>query len=156
MPLTLANTPAAAIAKLAAASGRPKSEIAELVNETRARAAATASTLSNKKRREYAKHATAERVLAQLAELYPHLFGGRPQPLAIGIGDALIARHPEIPAADIKTFLGKWTRSRRYAWALKFNRERFDLDGNPAGDAGVEFQFMTIEGIMAAQRKRKK
>jgi hypothetical protein len=155
MPLSLSRTPAAAIAKLSAASGLPKSEIASLVNESRARAAAEAPALSKKKLRIINQRDTAERLLAYFSKTYPHLFGFPSRPLALGIGDALIARHPESPAGDIRVFLQKWTRSRRYAAALKFNRERFDLDGAPAGEVPVEFGFMTLEKIMEAQRKGK-
>lgn len=155
MPLSLARTPAAAIAKLSAASGKPKSEIAEIVNESRARAAATSTELSKKRLRIIAQRDVAERLLAYFSKTYPHLFGFPLRPLALGTGDALIDRYPDIPASDIRVFLQKWTRSRRYAAALKFNRERFNLDGTAVGEVPVEFVSMTLDAIREVQKKGK-
>jgi hypothetical protein len=151
MPLTLTRpVTAAAIAKLASASGLAKSQVASIANAAAA-AAATAAPPSKTRLRARARTQTAERILAILAPIYPHLFGSRPRPLAVGIYDAIVARHPEIDPRDLQTFLSVWTKSRRYALALRFNKHRVDLDNNVAGEVQAFFQGMKTDEILKYQ-----
>lgn len=153
MPLTLSRpVTAAVISKLSASSGISKSEVAEIANAAASAAAASAPP-SKARLRARARTATAERILGVLAPKYPHLFGDRPRPLAIGIFDALAARHPEIDRQELQTFLSVWVKSRRYALALRFNKKRVDLDGNVAGDVEAFFNDMKTDDIVSFQAR---
>lgn len=151
MPLTLTRpVTAAAIAKISSASGLAKSQVAAIANAA-ASAAAAAASPSKTRLRARARTATAERILAVLAPLYPHLFGSRPRPMAVGIFDAIVQRHPEIDPHDLQTFMSVWVKTRRYALALRFNKNRVDLDNNVAGEVQTFFQDMKTDEIVAYQ-----
>jgi ProP effector len=51
------------------------------------------------------------------------------RPLALGIHKTIIARMPEIDAAQLRLALRMHTASTRYLKALQASGERFDLDG---------------------------
>lgn len=60
------------------------------------------------------------------------------QPLAIGIDKQLIALQPEINRKALRIALGIHTNSLRYLKAMKKATNRFDLEGNPAGEVTEE------------------
>jgi len=60
------------------------------------------------------------------------------RPLALGIHKAVKARMPELDAAQLRIAMRIHTSSTRYLKALLATRERFDLDGNPAGEVTDE------------------
>lgn len=60
------------------------------------------------------------------------------RPLALGIHKAIIARMPEIDAAQLRLALRMHTASTRYLKALQAAGERFDLDGMAAGEVTAE------------------
>jgi ProP effector len=55
-------------------------------------------------------------------------------PLAIGIDKQLTARLPDVSRKVLRTALGIHTNSLRYLKAMKNATERFDLNGNAAGE----------------------
>lgn len=56
------------------------------------------------------------------------------QPLAIGIDAAILQRLPETDRKALRGALRLHTGSTRYLKALQGAQQRFDLDGNPAGE----------------------
>jgi ProP effector len=60
------------------------------------------------------------------------------RPLALGIHKTIIARMPEIDAAQLRLALRMHTASTRYLKALQASGERFDLDGKAAGEVTAE------------------
>lgn len=71
-------------------------------------------------------------VLAQLAELYPALFGDVLRPLKRGIFQDLLEAQPEVLDKDgLKAALALHTRSTRYLTAVASGAQRHDLNGQP-------------------------
>jgi ProP effector len=60
------------------------------------------------------------------------------RPLALGIHKAIIDRMPEVDTAQLRLAMRLHTASTRYLKALQAASERFDLDGNPAGEVTAE------------------
>jgi ProP effector len=60
------------------------------------------------------------------------------RPLALGIHKAIIERMPEVDTAQLRLAMRLHTASTRYLKALQAASERFDLDGNPAGEVTAE------------------
>lgn len=59
-------------------------------------------------------------------------------PLALGIHKTVKERMPELEAAPLRTAMKTHTASTRYLKALVVGKERFDLDGDPAGEVTEE------------------
>ena len=71
-------------------------------------------------------------MLAQLAALYPALFGPTLRPLKRGIYEDLLAAQPAVLEAEsLKLALAQHTRSTRYLAAVASGQQRHDLDGTP-------------------------
>lgn len=71
-------------------------------------------------------------VLAQLAELYPALFGEVLRPLKRGIFQDLLDAQPEaLDKEGLKAALALHTRSTRYLSAVASGAQRHDLSGQP-------------------------
>lgn len=75
------------------------------------------------------------------------------QPLAIGIHEAVIARLPDLVAAELKTALRIHTKSTRYLKSMATAKHRVDLDGNPAGDITDEQRTHAAELLKERFRK---
>ena len=60
------------------------------------------------------------------------------RPLALGIHKIIIERMPEVDSAQLRLAMRMHTASTRYLKALLAAGERFDLDGNPAGEVTAE------------------
>ena len=60
------------------------------------------------------------------------------RPLALGIHKAIGERMPEVDTAQLRLAMRMHTASTRYLKALLVTRERFDLDGKPAGEVTAE------------------
>jgi ProP effector len=75
------------------------------------------------------------------------------QPLAIGIHEAIAARLPDLVAAELKTALRIHTKSTRYLKSVANAKQRFDLDGNPAGDVSDEQRQHAAEMLKERFRK---
>ncbi len=60
------------------------------------------------------------------------------RPLALGIHKVIIERMPEIDTAQLRLAMRLHTASTRYLKGLLATGERFDLDGNPAGEVTAE------------------
>jgi ProP effector len=60
------------------------------------------------------------------------------RPLALGIHKAIKERMPEVDTTQLRLTMRMHTASTRYLKALLATRERYDLDGNPAGEVTDE------------------
>lgn len=60
------------------------------------------------------------------------------RPLALGIHKTIMERMPDVDTAQLRLAMRIHTASTRYLKALLATRERFDLDGNPAGEVTAE------------------
>lgn len=60
------------------------------------------------------------------------------QPLALGIHKTLLERMPELSKDQVRTALRIHTASTRYLKVLAQGKERYDLDGNAAGEVTEE------------------
>lgn len=80
-------------------------------------------------------------------------------PLAVGIHKTIRERMPEIDAAGLRGALRAHTASTRYLKALTHGAQRFDLDGNAAGEISAEQKQQAMEMLRerfkkGAERKR--
>jgi ProP effector len=74
---------------------------------------------------------------ARLSELFPALFGpgGPPKPIKLRIQVDIQARAPGVfSKRSLSLFLSRYTTSTAYIKALLASGQRFDLDGQPAGE----------------------
>lgn len=75
------------------------------------------------------------------------------QPLALGIHKALKEKMPELEAAPLRVAMRIHTASTRYLKALAIGQQRFDLDGNPAGDVTAEQREVASEALKERFKK---
>ncbi len=75
-------------------------------------------------------------LLDTLVATFPVFKEGRP--LALGIHKTLAERMPELSKADVRNALRIHTASTRYLKALSQAKERYDLEGQPAGEVTDE------------------
>lgn len=76
------------------------------------------------------------------------------QALAIGIDKQLMALHPEFPAKQLKTAMLIHTRSLPYYRNMAKAKQRFALDGSPAGEVTEQQRAHAAEQVKEIQRKR--
>jgi ProP effector len=96
-------------------------------------------------------------VLETLSATFPVFRDG--QPLAIGIHKAIKARLPNIGEGSLRMALKGYTASTKYLKVIANGKQRFDLDGNPAGEVTPEQRQQALETIKerfrkAAERKK--
>lgn len=75
------------------------------------------------------------------------------QPLAIGIHKAIKTRLPDIGEGSLRMALKNYTASTKYLKAIANGKQRFDLDGNPAGEVTAEQRQQAMETIKERFRK---
>lgn len=84
-------------------------------------------------------------VLAQLATLYPALFGEPPKPLKRGIYEDLLAAQPGVLEAEsLKAALAQHARSTRYLTVVATGQPRHDLNDQPVEDLTPEQVFHAL------------
>ena len=76
------------------------------------------------------------------------------RPLALGIHKAIIARMPELDAAQLRLALRMHTASTRYLKALQAAGERFDLDGEATGEVTAEQREVAATTLRERFRKQ--
>jgi hypothetical protein len=80
-----------------------------------------------------------EACAAQLKQLFPALFRGSPKPIKLRIQADIQQRAPgQFTKQVLSAFLRRFTSSTSYLIALSNATQRFDLDGQPAGDVSEE------------------
>jgi ProP effector len=75
------------------------------------------------------------------------------RPLALGIHKTIKERMPEVDTAQLRLAMRLHTASTRYLKALLAGRERYDLDGNPAGE--VTDEHREVAGTTLRERFKK-
>lgn len=90
-------------------------------------------------------------VLQGLSENYP-VFSGC-LPLAIGIHKTIKTRQPELGEAALRLALRLHTASTKYLKAIANGSQRFDLDGNPAGEISTEQKQQALDTLKERFRK---
>jgi ProP effector len=96
-------------------------------------------------------------VLRQLQEASPTFRDCKP--LALGIDKAVSERFPEFDRKSVRTAMRMHVNSTRYLKAVEKATERFDLDGNVAGEITDEHRghaAQTLKERFAAVAKRKR
>lgn len=98
-------------------------------------------------------------VAAQLKELFPALFTGGAKPLKLRVQSDIQERAPgKFTKAQLSAFLRRYTGGTGYLIALSKAKNRFDLDGQPAGELSDEHreaakqELTRRRGIVDARR----
>ncbi len=90
--------------------------------------------------------------LARLGELFPALFTGPVRPLKLRIQTDIQERAPGVfTKADLSSFFRRYTGATSYLVAVSRGKQRFDLDGQPAGDLTDEHRQVALDEL---QRRR--
>lgn len=134
----LAEQPAAAAQPASAEAGAAEAGAADqaVASATTAPAAAP--------RAEVSTAATG----ARLAELFPALFGGAPKPLKLRIQVDIQERAPgEFSKQALSAFFRRHTGATSYLVAVSKGQQRFDLDGQPAGELSEEHRQLAAEEL---------
>ncbi|OYU26679.1 MAG: prop effector ProQ [Burkholderiales bacterium PBB2] len=85
---------------------------------------------------------------AQLKALFPALFGGAFKPLKLRVQADIQARAPgQFTKAQLSAFLRRYTGNTGYLIALGKATQRFDLDGQPAGELSEEHRAAAREEL---------
>jgi ProP effector len=75
----------------------------------------------------------------QLAEMFPALFTGSPKPLKLRIQTDIQERAPGVFSKQaLSAFFRRYTTTTPYLIAVSKAKNRFDLDGEPAGELSEE------------------
>lgn len=96
----------------------------------------------------------AHALLAELAQLYPKLFGEHPLPLKRGIFQDLVSAHPELDAQALKQTLGLHTRSQRYLQAVANGQARRDLQLHAVEPMAAEHSFHALAELYRRKQRR--
>ena len=85
---------------------------------------------------------------ARLAELFPALFTGAPKPLKLRIQADIQERAPgEFSKTALSAFLRRLTGATSYLVAVSRGKQRFDLDGQPAGELSEEHRQVATDEL---------
>ncbi len=85
---------------------------------------------------------------ARLAELFPALFRGEPKPLKLRIQADIQERAPGVFTKQaLSAFLRRHTGTTSYLIAASKAKQRFDLDGNPAGEFSEEHRKVALDEL---------
>lgn len=85
---------------------------------------------------------------AELSKRFPALFGRQPKPLKLRIQADIQQRAPGVfSKRALSIFLHRHTGSTSYLIALSKSKERFDLDGQPAGELSEEHRNAANEEL---------
>jgi len=90
----------------------------------------------------------------QLRQMFPALFAGAPKPIKLKIQADIQARAPGVFGKQaLSAFFRRYTMSTGYLVALTKAKQRFDLDGAPAGELAEEHRQAAREEL-ARRRER--
>ena len=85
---------------------------------------------------------------AELKRRFPALFGGAPKPVKLRIHADIQERAPgEFSRQALSGFLRRHTGATSYLIALTRATQRFDLDGQPAGELSEEHRQVAVEEL---------
>jgi len=98
---------------------------------------------------------TPAQTAARLAELFPALFKGQPKPLKLRIQVDLQERAPgEFSKAALSAFFRRYTGATSYLMAVARGKQRFDLDGQPAGELTDEHRQVAQDELTRRRAKQ--
>lgn len=98
----------------------------------------------------------AQAAAALLKQLFPALFSGGPKPIMLKVQQAIEARAPgRFTKKALSGFLARHTASTSYLIALTKSEQRYDLDGQPAGELSSEHRE-AAKKLLAERRERVK
>lgn len=101
-----------------------------------------------------------DRIYRHLVRSYPSVFQKfKPRPLAIGVGEELTKKHPELDVRDIQKFLGWWCHRLRYLEAVATSKAyRHHLDGKRSSpvSASDRVNAMQMHRVIVNSLKKKK
>jgi ProP effector len=84
----------------------------------------------------------------QLRKLFPALFGNPPKPLKLQIQHDIQARAPGVFSKKaLSAFFRRYTGSHSYLNAVAHGKNRFDLDGAPAGELSAEHRQVAVDEL---------
>ena len=90
----------------------------------------------------------AEAQARKLREMFPALFSGAPKPIKLRIQADIQARAPgQFTRQGLSAFLRRHTGSTGYLIALTRATQRFDLDGQAAGELSDEHRQAAVEEL---------
>jgi ProP effector len=85
---------------------------------------------------------------ARLGELFPALFTGPPKPLKLRIQVDIQERAPgEFSKQALSAFFRRLTGATSYLMAVSRGKQRFDLDGQPAGELSEEHRQLAADEL---------
>jgi hypothetical protein len=122
----------------------PNPDAAEPVADTPAEPAAPATPPVQ------APQPAAERppTAVQLKERFPALFGGAPKPIKLRVHNDIQERAPGVfSKQELSAFFRRYTGSTSYLIAVTRAKQRFDLDGQPAGELSEEHRKMAADEL---------
>jgi sRNA-binding protein len=91
----------------------------------------------------------------QLRQMFPALFGNPPKPIKLKIQQDIQARAPGVFSKQaLSAFFRRYTLSNAYLVALTRATQRFDLDGQPAGELSDEHR-QAARDELARRRERR-
>lgn len=98
----------------------------------------------------------SQQAAALLKQLFPALFSGPAKPIMLKVQQAIEARAPgRFTKKALSGFLARHTASTGYLIALTRSEQRFDLDGQPAGELSAEHRE-AARNLLAQRRERVK
>ena len=107
-----------------------------------------AGAVSDGQSREAAQQASPAATAAKLAELFPALFKGAPKPLKLRIQVDIQERAPGVFSKQaLSAFFRRYTGGTGYLIAVSKGSQRFDLDGQPAGELSDEHRKLAAEEL---------
>ncbi len=91
----------------------------------------------------------------ELRTRFPALFG-EPKPLKLRIQVDINERAPGVfPKAVLSAFFRRYTLSDAYLKAVSTGSQRFDLDGQPAGELSEEHRKIALETLLQRREQRR-
>jgi ProP effector len=84
----------------------------------------------------------------QLKQMFPALFGGAPKPMKLKIQADIQERAPGVFTKQaLSAFFRRYTGSTAYLIAVSKSKQRFGLDGEPAGELNEEHRKAAIDEL---------
>lgn len=150
--------PAAPAARAAQAEPAELPQASVAATESSAPADAASAAAAPASARAARDSVDLDAVAAALKQHFPALFGGAPKPLKLRIQTDIQQRAPgQFTKRALGVFFHRYTTSTNYLIALAQGTQRFDLDGQPAGELSEEHRTLAqqeVERRRALRRER--
>ncbi len=101
-----------------------------------------------------ANEPTPAATAARLAELFPALFSGPAKPFKLRIQVDIQERAPGVFSKQaLSAFFRRHTGTTSYLMAVSKAKQRFDLDGQPAGELSEEHRKLALDELASRRNK---